>query len=1189
MATGGNTVVITGTGLSTVNDVQFNGTPAVIQGTPTSTNITVVVPNNYTWGPVDIYLSKPNSDEIYLTAAYTYLAPVINTVSPDQGSVMGGTPITISGSHFAGINGISFGYDYVDSFIIVNSSIITTVTPASSYGAYSGTVYFETDVGTVEKTNAFTYTSAAVSEVLPTSGSIAGGTHVTITGTGLNAVQAVYIGGVEAVIDSASRSDTNIAVVTPVLDPGVWPVELELVVTGELLNTGRTFTVSNPVVDTLLPAAGSIAGGTSVTLTGTGLAAVLGVYIGGYEATIVSQSDTAIVVTSPTSASNPGAGTWPVTLDLVTSVVIDTGKTFTFTNPVVNTVLPDSGPVAGGTQVTLTGTGLNAVVEVYIGGYTADIATKTDTTIVVTTPILSAGPQTIELALDLTTINTGKIFTYLTAQINSIAPTDLSSLGGETIVITGANFTGVQDIYIGGNSPGSFTVNSDTQIMLTTPGYITGTANVELQMADNTTVMGAQTLTFTAPQITGFSPSSGAAIGGTAVTVSGSYFTPAVNALRLGNNEAGSFQYVDRNTLTLTTPAGSPGNVSAWLSATTGASYFFNNVFTYLAPPTLSNVSPNSTDVNGGITITITGNNFSPGMTASIAGIALNSVQYINATTLTANVPVLPEGIQTLSVSNTSGETVSLPGAFLVRPSPLFMAGDLAPLNNPDGALNVADVLVLQRMVMGMVTPSPLQQIIGDVAPLGAPDGELNAADIMLLQRAVSNQVTLPVAVENRPPQISIVSPADGGYTTSGSVTLIGLLNEAGIVEVNGVAVAVDNMLTFTQTIAVNEGSNSIAISATDIYGNTATRNVTVYRDTKPPAPIDINRVSITTAGGIATVTGSAGSVEANATVNVTVDTQLYTATANADGSFTLQLDASSGELLQIHVSDLADNLSATVGYTLGASLQILTPLANSTVADNRVNVVGVYVGEQNSGISVNGQAACTFNNHFYVNNLPLVSGSNTLTALHTLQAGSTEIFTQAVTGGAASAYQLTADNSCGMAPLTVNFAVTGNTIQQLDIDYDNNGSIDLTTSTPATATLQHNYTTAGVYPVTVWVTANNLVYTLSLNIVVQDPQQQTDQLKILWGNMRTALINGNKANAMQTLSVQARNTYGGVFDALMPNMATVFGELSEIEPVSNNIDIASHGIIRVENGVNKMYFINFIKGNDGVWRIDSM
>lgn len=71
-------------------------------------------------------------------------------------------------------------------------------------------------------------------------------------------------------------------------------------------------------------------------------------------------------------------------------------------------------------------------------------------------------------------------------------------------------------------------------------------------------------------------------------------------------------------------------------------------------------------------------------------------------------------------------------------------AGDLAPRGNPDGQIGAADVTVLQRFVLGTLTPTSEEFEAADVAPLGNPDGILNAADILLLQRAVIGLVVLP-------------------------------------------------------------------------------------------------------------------------------------------------------------------------------------------------------------------------------------------------------------------------------------------------------------------------------------------------------------------------------------------------------------------------------------------------------------
>lgn len=71
-------------------------------------------------------------------------------------------------------------------------------------------------------------------------------------------------------------------------------------------------------------------------------------------------------------------------------------------------------------------------------------------------------------------------------------------------------------------------------------------------------------------------------------------------------------------------------------------------------------------------------------------------------------------------------------------------AGDLAPLGNPDGELDVRDFLILQRFILGTLTPTPEQRLIADVASLGSPDGELNAGDLVVLMRAIQGLVSLP-------------------------------------------------------------------------------------------------------------------------------------------------------------------------------------------------------------------------------------------------------------------------------------------------------------------------------------------------------------------------------------------------------------------------------------------------------------
>ena len=185
----------------------------------------------------------------------------------------------------------------------------------------------------------------------------------------------------------------------------------------------------------------------------------------------------------------------------------------------------------------------------------------------------------------------------------------------------------------------------------------------------------------------------------------------------------------------------------------------------------------------------------------------------------------------------------------------------------------------------------------------------------------------------------------------------------------------------------------------------------------------------------------------------------------------------------------------------------------------------------------------------------------------------------------------MTAHQECGIAPHTVNYQLEGNpdAIQRFDIDYDNDGTIDMTTTDVSSLSLQHTYATPGVYPVTAWLTTATGVQQVSLNIVVNDKQQIDDQLQAVWNNLRNALISGNKPLAMKSITPGSSKKYSGLFDALMPYMTEVYNELSVIEPSEVDTDIASYATLRLEGGVIKTYMINFIRGSDGVWRIDSM
>lgn len=72
-----------------------------------------------------------------------------------------------------------------------------------------------------------------------------------------------------------------------------------------------------------------------------------------------------------------------------------------------------------------------------------------------------------------------------------------------------------------------------------------------------------------------------------------------------------------------------------------------------------------------------------------------------------------------------------------------YMMGDLAPRNAGDEVINIADALVLQRIIRNPESTTQAELKIADIAPLGSPDGVLNVADLLVLQRAIRGEVSL--------------------------------------------------------------------------------------------------------------------------------------------------------------------------------------------------------------------------------------------------------------------------------------------------------------------------------------------------------------------------------------------------------------------------------------------------------------
>jgi hypothetical protein len=156
----------------------------------------------------------------------------------------------------------------------------------------------------------------AVSRISPDNGLAGGGTMVTISGSNLSGVTGVYFGSVPAHIDTLVSATALVA--TSPRPKATGTVDVTVVTAGgtSAKATGDHFTyVPVPSVSGLTPHSGSAGGGTMVTISGSNLSGVIGVYFGSVPAHIDRLvSATAVVATSPRPKS-----TGPVDVTVVTA------------------------------------------------------------------------------------------------------------------------------------------------------------------------------------------------------------------------------------------------------------------------------------------------------------------------------------------------------------------------------------------------------------------------------------------------------------------------------------------------------------------------------------------------------------------------------------------------------------------------------------------------------------------------------------------------------------------------------------------------------------------------------------------------------------------------------------------------------------------------------------------------------
>lgn len=293
--------------------------------------------------------------------------------------------------------------------------------------------------------------------------------------------------------------------------------------------------------------------------------------------------------------------------------------------PTITSVSPQSGAV--GSVVAITGTKFTGATSVKFNGVAAVFTVDSPAQISATVP---AGALTgaITITTPTGTATSAAAFTILTSPaITSFNPA--SGAIGTTVIISGANFTGITGVRFNG-VPAGFAIDSLNQITTTVPaGATTGRISVNTASVTNTSTAN---FTVTAlPVIGAFNPALGAA--GTPVVITGANLAGTtavafngVPAAFTADSDAQITAVVPAGAttgpITVTQPAGSVASVAS---------------FTVVEVPFIAGFTPASGPA--GASVAINGNNLTGTTNVTFNGVAAAFI--VNAATqITATVPV---------------------------------------------------------------------------------------------------------------------------------------------------------------------------------------------------------------------------------------------------------------------------------------------------------------------------------------------------------------------------------------------------------------------------------------------------------------------------------------------------------------------------------------------------------------------
>jgi IPT/TIG domain-containing protein/matrixin len=305
-------LALAGTGLDKITSVSVSGTGVLVTGlsSQSATGLIVSVAANAgtSTGIRTLTLHTATSEIAVVTAGVEVIAPfpVVSSVTPLELQAQGGQTLTVSGSGFAEGSQVVVGGQIASGiFVESDGNSLTCVAPPSPGTTVAqDVVVIRPDGREARLRDVVFYEEAPVpTSVDPALGPLSGGTVHTVKGGGFAAPLQVFFAGVEAQVLSVTGDAIQVRL-PPSSSTGAVDVSVTAGGKTGLLPKGLTYVDgAAPFIDSLSPDRGGTAGGTSVSLRGSGFVPNAEVRFGGTLGAVTATSDTEIVVTTPAHAA----------------------------------------------------------------------------------------------------------------------------------------------------------------------------------------------------------------------------------------------------------------------------------------------------------------------------------------------------------------------------------------------------------------------------------------------------------------------------------------------------------------------------------------------------------------------------------------------------------------------------------------------------------------------------------------------------------------------------------------------------------------------------------------------------------------------------------------------------------------------------------------------------------------------